>query len=152
MYVQIFTSILGLVLGEKEEIFAQWAGEFRHFLAAVMGSAGGITLPVLNTTVDLKTQDKYIYKSYILQIYRRHEKHVHTDCRNNEMFNVHLHQNVCEMFVSSMKAECCVKFLDKPRSSFGVPHGCCSWRRERWSNEGTLPPVSEQEPRIIQMR
>lgn len=58
--VHIFRSILGLVLGEKEEIFAQGAGEFRHFLAAVVGSAGGITLPVLYTAVDLKTEDKRI--------------------------------------------------------------------------------------------
>lgn len=58
MPVHIFRSILGLVLGEKEEIFAQGAGEFRHFLAAVMGGAGGVTLPLLYTTVDLKTKDK----------------------------------------------------------------------------------------------
>lgn len=54
--VHIFRSILGLVLGEKEEIFAQRAGEFGHFLAAVMGGAGGITLPLLDTTVHLKTK------------------------------------------------------------------------------------------------
>lgn len=56
--VHISRSILGLVLGEKEEIFAQRAGEFGHFLAAVMGGAGGITLPLLYTTVHLKTKDQ----------------------------------------------------------------------------------------------
>lgn len=60
VYVHISRSILGLVLGEKEEVFAQWAGEFGHFFAAVMGGAGSIALPLLNTTVDLNTKDKYI--------------------------------------------------------------------------------------------
>lgn len=110
MPVHTFSSILGLVLGEKEEIFAQRAGEFRHFLAAVMGGAGGITLPLLYTTVDLKTREK-------VRIYRLQNK-------KNEVFSLHLHQNICKMFVSGMKAEGCVEFLDEPRSSFGVPHGC----------------------------
>lgn len=63
MPVHIVTSILGLVLGEKEEIFAQRAGEFRHFLAAMMGGARGITLPLLYTPVDLRTKDKCICES-----------------------------------------------------------------------------------------
>lgn len=58
--VHMFSSILGLVLGEKEEIFAQRAGEFGHFFAAVMSGAGGITLPLLNTTVDLNRKDMNI--------------------------------------------------------------------------------------------
>lgn len=58
--MHIFSSILGLVLGEKEEVFAQGAGEFGHFFAAVMGGAGSITLPLLNPTVDLNTKDTYI--------------------------------------------------------------------------------------------
>lgn len=60
VYVHIFRSILGLVLGEKEEVLAQRAGEFGHFFAAVMGGAGGITLPLLNTTVYLNTKHAYI--------------------------------------------------------------------------------------------
>lgn len=49
-------SILGLVLGEKIEVFAERAGELGHLFAAVVGRAWGITLPFLNTSVDLKTE------------------------------------------------------------------------------------------------
>lgn len=58
MYVHICISILGLVLGEKVEVFAQRAGELRHLFAAMVGSARGVTLPLLNTPVDLETEKK----------------------------------------------------------------------------------------------
>lgn len=53
VYVHICISILGLVLGEKEEVFAQRAGEFRHLFAAMVGCAGSVALPLLDTSVDL---------------------------------------------------------------------------------------------------
>ena len=54
--VHMCLSILGLVLGEKVEVFAQRAGELRHLFAAVVGGARGVTLPLLNAPVDLQTR------------------------------------------------------------------------------------------------
>ncbi len=54
--MHICISILGLVLGEKVEVFAQRAGELRHFFAAMVGSARSVTLSLLNTPVDLETE------------------------------------------------------------------------------------------------
>lgn len=62
VFGHMFRSIAGLVLGEKEEVFAQRAGEFGHFFAAVVGGAGGMTLPLLNTTVDLKKKHEHTSK------------------------------------------------------------------------------------------
>lgn len=53
-------SILGLVLGEKEKVFAQRAGELRHLFAAMVGGAGSKTLPFFNATVDLNRVKKRI--------------------------------------------------------------------------------------------
>lgn len=50
--------ILGLVLGEKVEVFAQWAGELWHFFAAVVGGTWGVALSLLNSTVHLGGKEK----------------------------------------------------------------------------------------------
>lgn len=51
-------SILVLVLGEKEKVFAQWAGKLWHLFAPMVSCAGSITFPLLNTPVDLETEKK----------------------------------------------------------------------------------------------
>lgn len=53
--MHLHVSILGLVLGEKVEVFAQRAGELGHLFAAVVGGARSVTLPLLYVSVDLET-------------------------------------------------------------------------------------------------
>lgn len=48
-----------LILGEKEEVFAQGAGELGHFFAAMVVGVGSITLSLLDSPVDLDTENKY---------------------------------------------------------------------------------------------
>lgn len=55
MYI-VVTSILVLILGEKEEVFAQGAGKLGHFFAAMVVGAGSITFSVFDTPVDLDTE------------------------------------------------------------------------------------------------
>lgn len=49
------------------------------------------------------------------------------------------------MCVSGMEAQCCVKLLDKPGSSLGVPHGCCALRTKRSNNKGFLIQRDEMQ-------
>lgn len=53
VWMHLHVSILGLVLGEKVEVFAQRAGELGHLFAAVVGGARSVTLPLLYVSVDL---------------------------------------------------------------------------------------------------
>lgn len=54
-------SILGLVLGEQVEVFAQWAGELRHLFAAMVWGAWSVTLSLLDTSIDLQTKVPRIF-------------------------------------------------------------------------------------------
>lgn len=56
--VRFCISILVLVLGEKVEIFAEWAGELGHLFAAMVGGAWGVTFPLLDTCIYLDREIK----------------------------------------------------------------------------------------------
>lgn len=97
-----------LVLGEEEEVFAQWAGELWHFLAAVVGGAGRKALPLLNAGVDLQSKrTEEMGEEWGDQMNTLGEPlctlHMSTGSREP-----HLHQNVGQVFVFGMKAEGCV--------------------------------------------
>jgi len=70
--------ILGLVLGEQVEVFAQWAGELWHLFTAMVGSTWGITLPLLDTPVDLQTGQRKRMRGEKLQPWKYNLHHEFT--------------------------------------------------------------------------
>lgn len=67
-------SLLGVVFGEEVEVFAEWAGELRHLLAAVVSGPRSVAFPLLDAGVhlwgggDSPAQDRWQHTSCLMAL------------------------------------------------------------------------------------